>query len=248
VSLDLLELGSIAAAAFCGALIYGLTGFGAGLVAVPIATQFVPLPFALALFVITDLSNALKIGFENPRIAVRGEWVRMVPGIAAGTALGATLLVSLPRQVASLALGVFISAFALYLLAGGIGTRARLARGWSYLAGFGGGLTSTLFGAGGPPYAMYLSQRGLSKEQFRATMGLATLASISLRMVAFFVTGMLLEPKIWLYALFAVPAAFAGIWLAARVFRRISRETLMRAVALALLAIGIGLLAKAGAG
>ena len=42
-----------------------------------------------------------------------------------------------------------------------------------------------LIGAGGPPYAIYLSQRGLTKEQFRATLGLATLTSISLRAVAF---------------------------------------------------------------
>ena len=37
---------------------------------------------------------------------------------------------------------------------------------WAYLAGFAGGITSTLFGAGGPPYAIYLTHRGLTKEQF----------------------------------------------------------------------------------
>jgi len=40
---------------------------------------------------------------------------------------------------------------------------------WAWLAGLGGGITSTLFGAGGPPYVIYLSQRGLTKEQFEST-------------------------------------------------------------------------------
>src|SRR5438445_9643645 len=110
-----------------GALIFGITGFGAALVTIPLATHLVPLKFALALFVLADLSCALRIGFENPRKALRDEWVRLAPMIAVGTALGVTLLVNLPRGTAML----------------------------------------------------------------RATMGFATLTSISLRATAFLLTGLL---------------------------------------------------------
>jgi hypothetical protein len=116
---------------------------------------------------------------------------------------------------------------------------------WAWIAGFTGGVTSAIFGAGGPPYAMYLSQRGLSKEQFRATLGLATLTSISIRTLAFLVTGILLDPKVWLSAAFVVPAGLAGIWAAGHLFRRISRAILMRAVAFMLLASGASLIVKA---
>ena len=44
-----------------------------------------------------DLANAFRIGFENPKHAVRDEWTRLVPTILLGTAAGATLLVRLPR-------------------------------------------------------------------------------------------------------------------------------------------------------
>jgi len=116
---------------------------------------------------------------------------------------------------------------------------------WAYLAGFAGGIASTLFGAGGPPYAMYLSHRSLSKEQYRATMGFATLTSISLRAVAFLLTGILLDPKIWTYAVAIIPAGLAGLWAAGHLFRRISRETLLRTVALMLLASGASLILRA---
>jgi uncharacterized membrane protein YfcA len=239
------EIALLAAAGFAGAIVYGITGFGTALVTIPIATHMVSLPFALALYVLMDFSTALRVGFENPRNAVKGEWTRMVPAILAGTATGVTLLVNLPRQAATMALGIFVIAFATYSLASRPESRRRLAAGWAYPAGFAGGLTSTLFGAGGPPYAMYLSHRGLTKEQYRATMGFATLTSISMRAVAFVVTGFLLDPKVWLYALAVIPAGLAGLWAAGHLFRRISRPVLMRVVALMLLASGVSLVVRA---
>jgi len=151
VSIEPGELGALAAIAFAGSVIFGITGFGAALVTIPLATHLVPLPFALALFVLMDLANALRIGLENPARARRAEWTRQVPTIVAGTAVGATLLVSLPRQAATLALGVFIVAFAAYSLARHPDTGGPIGTGWAYLAGFAGGITSTLFGAGGRP-------------------------------------------------------------------------------------------------
>jgi len=245
MAVDPTEIAVLTAAAFAGSVIFGITGFGAALVTVPLATHFVPLPFALALFVLMDLANSFRVGFENPNNAVKAEWTRMIPTIVAGTVAGVTLLVNLPRGAATLALGVFVLAFAIYSLLRKPDLRRVVSARWAYLAGFAGGITSTIFGAGGPPYAMYLSQRGLSKEQYRATLGLATLTSISLRTIAFFATGILLDPKVWTYALAVVPAGLAGLWAAGHLFRRITREALMRVVALMLLASGASLILRA---
>jgi len=238
---DLAGLGVIA---FAGALIFGLTGFGAALVTIPLAIHLVPLPFALALFALADLVGAIRVGLENPRNAVPSEWKRLVPMILAGTALGATALVNLPRSLGMLLLGTFVLSFALYSLVRRTSARVISPR-WAWLAGFAGGITSTLFGAGGPPYVIYLSQRGLTKEQFRATLGFATLTSISLRVIAFLLTGLLLDPQVWIAAAVAVPAAFAGIAVSRRLFLRISRDTLLRVVTVMLLASGISLIVRA---
>jgi len=240
----LTETAALAVIAFLGALIFGVTGFGAALVTIPLATHLVPLKFALALFVVVDLAAALMVGLEKPKNAVRSEWTRLVPMIVAGTALGVTLLVNLPRATGMLLLGLFILWFAIFNLVRRGGGRIVSPR-WAWFAGGAGGITSTLFGAGGPPYAIYLSQRGLTKEQFRATLGLATLTSISLRLVAFVVTGLLLDAEVWRKAAFAVPACLLGIWIARRIFLRISRDVLMRAVSLLLLVSGASLIWRA---
>lgn len=239
--LDALPLAGIA---FAGALIFGITGFGSALITIPLATHLVPLKFALALFALVDLCCAAAVGFENPKKAVRSEWPRLVPMIIVGTVLGVTLLVNLPRQAGMLLLGLFVLSYSAYSLMkrepGGT-----VSRHWAWLAGLAGGISSAIFGAGGPPYVIYLSRRGLTKEQFRATLGLTVLTSISLRVVAFLVTGLLLDPSVWIAAIVALPAALLGLFLAKKVFLKISRDALMRAVALLLIASGSSLIWRA---
>jgi uncharacterized membrane protein YfcA len=244
MNLPLGEVAALAGIAFAGALIFGLTGFGSALITIPLATQLVPLKFALALFALVDLACALSVGLENPKKAVRSEWKRLVPMILVGTAIGVTLLVNLPRRTGMLLLGAFIVCYALYsLLRRQAGKPISIH--WGWLAGLAGGVTSAVFGAGGPPYVIYLSQRGLTKEQFRATLGLTTSTSISLRVVAFLITGLLLDPQVWIAAAAAVPAALLGIFVARKIFLKISRDLLMRAIAVMLLASGGALIARA---
>jgi hypothetical protein len=164
--------------------------------------------------------------------------------IVVGVILGVTTLVNLPRDAGMLALGLFVVLYALYSLT----RRASfgvVSQRFAYAAGVAGGITSTLFGAGGPPYAIYLSHRPLTKEAFRATLALTSICSIGLRVLAFLVTGLLADLKVWIAAAVAMPAAMLGLAAAVRIFRRVSRTTLTRLVALALLATGGSLLVRA---
>ena len=241
---DIWLLPLIAAIAFLGSLVYGMTGFGSALVTIPLATHFVPLPFALAVFSLVDFASALRIGLQKPKDAVKAEIMRMVPFILVGTVTGVTVLVNLPRDGAMLGLGLFVALYAVYALLSRPGTTT-VSRHWAYLAGFSGGAIGSVFGAGGPPYVIYLSHRPLSKEQFRATLTLTTVFSIGMRVAAFTVTGLVLKAEVGVAAAFAVLAAMVGLGLASWVFKRVTRETLLRVVALLLLANGISLIMRA---
>ena len=76
------------------------------------------------------------------------------------------------------------------------------------------------------------------------TVAGVTLTSISLRAIAFFATGILLDLKVWIYAMAIVPAGLAGLWAASHLFRRIPRELLMRAMALMLLVSSASLIVQ----
>jgi hypothetical protein len=236
----------IAAIAFLGSLVYGMTGFGAGLVTIPLATHFVSLPFALSVFALVDFAMALRIGLQKHEDAAKADIMRMVPFILVGTVIGVTVLVNLPRAGAMLALGLFVMLYAAYALLSRPGA-TMVSRHWAYLAGLCGGITSTLFGAGGPPYAIYLSHRPLSKEQFRATITLTTVFSIGMRVAAFAITGLLLKSEVWVAAALAALAAMVGLSLASWAFKRVTREFVLRVVAVLLLANGLSLVVR-GAG
>ena len=98
-------LAGLALITFAGSVVYGVTGFGAALITIPLATHLVPMPFALAMFGVVDLANALRVGLENPRHAMKGEVQRMAPMIVVGVVLGVTALVNLPRKAGMAALG-----------------------------------------------------------------------------------------------------------------------------------------------
>jgi uncharacterized membrane protein YfcA len=221
-----------------------MTGFGSALVTIPLATHFVPLPFALAVFSLVDFASALRIGLQKPKDAVKAEVMRMVPFILVGTVTGVTVLVNLPRDGAMLGLGLFVALYAVYALLSRPGTTT-VSRHWAYLAGFSGGAIGSVFGAGGPPYVIYLSHRPLGKEQFRATLTLTTVFSIGMRVAAFTITGLVLKAEVGVAAAFAVLAAMVGLGIASWVFKRVTRETLLRVVALLLLANGISLIMRA---
>ena len=229
--------------AFAGSFIFGITGFGSALLTIPLATHLVDLPFALAMFSLLDCTNAWRIGLADPKSAVATEWKRILPLIVVGTTIGMTLLFQLPREAAMVALGVFVTGIAISNLLQGAAVRI-IAQAWAYVAGLAGGITSTLFGAGGPPYAIYLSRRGLSKEQYRATLGICTIFSITLRVVVFIIAGLLATPKPWLWALAVLPASLLGLWIATQAFGRFSRDTLIRVIGVMLIGSGASLILR----
>src|SRR5206468_8031712 len=132
---------ALAPIAFAAGFIQGLTGFGSALVSIPLATFFVPLPFALALFAVVDFANGLRLGLENPRNAVLGDIARMVPLMIVGIVTGTTLLVNLPRNASLIALGIFVLGYALYSLSRR-GPPGAVGRNWAFVAGFCGGLSA----------------------------------------------------------------------------------------------------------
>jgi uncharacterized protein len=195
------------------------------------------------MFSLLDCTNAWRIGLADPKNAIKAEWMRILPLIVVGTTIGMTLLVKLPREAAMVALGVFVLAVAISNLVQGAAVRT-IARGWAFVAGVAGGITSTLFGAGGPPYAIYLSRRGLSKEEYRATLGICTIFSITLRVVVFTIAGMLMTVKPWLFALAVLPASLAGLWIATKAYAHFSRDTLIRVIGVMLIASGTSLILR----
>lgn len=229
-----------------GYVIFGITGFGASLITVPVLSHFWPVPLVLALATVLDLSCAMLLGLRQRRRAAIGELRWLVPFSLLGAVAGVTLLVNLPRAGMLFALGAFVLCYGIYGLAAGPPAR-RIARGWAPVAGAAGGVTGTLFGVGGPPYLIYLARRLDDKDTLRGTMATMVFFSLGIRVVVFAAAGVLLQPQLAGALVLLAPAAVAGLWLGNRFHLAASHGTLLRILHGVLLACGASLVVRAGA-
>lgn len=237
--------GAAFAVIVAGYVVFGLTGFGASLITIPVLSHFYPVPFVLALAGVLDLGSALTIGLRRRHEAAIAEIKWLVPFSIVGAVLGVTLLVSLPREATLAALGCFIVGYGLYGLSER-GPRSAVAQAWAPLAGTLGGATGTLFGMGGPPYLVYLTRRVFDKNRLRATMSVMVCFSLVTRLIVFGVAGLMLQPHLLLALAWFIPATALGLWLGSRLHLGMSNQSLLRVLYVVLLACGGALVVRAG--
>jgi len=228
---------------FFGYLVFGITGFGASPITIPVLVHVLPVQFVLPLAALLDLGSALALGAHTRKQAATRELVILVPFTLIGLAVGVTFLVTLPRDATLRALGLFVCAYALHLLLQREPTR-RLARWWAAPAGFAGGVIGALFGMGGPPYVAYIAGRLSDPTAQRATIAQMVILNVGLRVVAFALAGFLTPPALWLAVACLLPVAWTGVWVGHRVHVRIAPTTAARVVSAMLFLSGVALVLR----
>jgi uncharacterized membrane protein YfcA len=227
-----------------GYTIFGATGFGSSVISVPGLAHFFPLAFTVPLVTLTDAFAATSTAFRLRRAVAWPEFLRLAPAMLVGMAIGATLLLRLPREPALVALGTFVTAYGVYVLAG----PRKLADAPRWLAwpiGVVGGVFSALFGTGGPVYIVFLSARIGDKSVLRATSAMVVALSIGIRLVLFVATGLLLDPRLGAMLPLLLPVAVLGLWLGNRLHHALSGAGVYRLIAVLLIVNGVTLMARA---
>jgi uncharacterized protein len=242
--LSLAVLVAIPLAVMLGYAVFGATGFGSSLISVPFLAHWFPLTFVVPLITTVDLTAVINATVRQWRSAVFVEVRRLVPMLLAGNAVGAFLLIRVPRETALIALGVFIVCYGIRVLRGSREWRAISTR-WAWPFGFLGGLFSVWFGTGGPFYIVYLSARIHDKSALRATSSVVIAIAVVLRVILFIGAGLLLQPRLLALAAMLVPLMFAGYWMGNRLHHALSGQGVLRLIAILLIINGIILIARA---
>ena len=151
------------------------------------------------------------------------------------------LILTLPLTV--LALGLFVCAYALYVMLGYRAER-RLSRRWAAPAGAFGGIVGALFGMGGPPYVVYITGRIPDPAVQRATISQMVILNVGLRVVAFAVAGLLGSRALWIAVMLLLPVAWAGVWIGNRVHGSVTPATMARLIGAALFLTGAALIVR----
>lgn len=237
------DFAGMAAAVLAAYTVFGLTGFGSAVVAVPILVHFVPLTFAVPLVLLLDLVSTLTVGALNWRQVQRAELLRLVPFMLVGIAAGVKLLVNVEPRWLLLALGIFILLNAVWNLVRPVNPH-RVSALWSMPAGVAGGAFSALFGTGGPIYTTYLARR-LEGATFRPTISSIILMSGVIRLVTFGSTGLLQQPGLLGEWLWLLPVCAVGVFAGSRLHTVLPPLAVRRAMFALLALSGAAVIARA---
>ncbi len=221
----------------------GATGFGAGVVAIPLLLLALPLrvviPLVTALGMLASLGQALH---QRRHVQWSGLGRLLLPSLA-GIAAGLWLFAALDSTLLLRALGLFIIGYALWHFipwrAGGA-----LPRWLGPLAAALGGFVATVFGGmAGPFYVVHLRSLALDKTRFRATVSVALLCLAALRALGYGGLGLYDADVLWLLAA-AVPVVAAAMFTGDRWHARLDEARFGSVVAVLLAAAGAALLFK----
>ena len=223
--------------------IRGITGFGSGLISVPLLALSQPLQFAIPLVLALDFTASVVLGSTNNKKANWGEIKILLPAGMIGACIGAYALLTLPTTPVLLTLGAFTMFFGFRNIFG-LQPVGQLSRAWAIPAGLAGGGAGALFGTGGPPYIMYLTRRLLDKGEVRATFSWLFAIEGGFRLAIFLVAGLLLDSKLQIaYVLGLLPVA-AGLYIGNKVHLDITSEGMLKVVGALLVLSGLLLFLK----
>ena len=233
---------SIVAVALAAAAVTGGIGYGFSSITVPAAllvhTGRVLNP-ALVILELFINGLALLVNRRSLRVAFQ-RVLPLLPGLLPGVIAGSLALAWVDTGL--LRIVTFAILLPLILLQAA-GLRRPIANERAVALPFGIAL-GALYGAttiSGPPLALFFNNQGLSKDEFRAALGLFRLAESACTVAAYLALGIFTRPALILSASLA-PAVLLGLPLGYLALRRIAVQPFRRAcLAVDALLVGFGL-------
>lgn len=226
---------------FLSYMVKGLTGFGSGLVAIPLLAFIFPLKFIVPVLGLLSYSGTVMQSLSLKKHAQWRDIWPLIPFSLSGIIIALWLLVNINASTLTLALGVFIMLYAIYSLmpikniTGG--------RKWAAVAGSCGGFVGALFGTGGPFYVIYLNMRELDRTQFRATISMIFLIDGAFRVTGYASSGLYNAQVLWLVMLL-FPVLLIAMYAGNHLHIKINQVLFNRIINIMLLLSGAMLIFK----
>lgn len=224
---------------FLAGFVYGCTGFGFGLVAVPALALILAPARAVPLTTLVGLPLNLYLVFGARRSVKPRLLALLMGGAIVAAPVGAWTLRVVPAAPMKAVLGVLFSALGVVLLTGFV-RPLRKERLGTFAAGSAAGLLGAAAGVPGPPILLFLANQGEAKDVVRASLVAFFLLSNPLYLVSYGALG-LLDAELGVLALKTLPAALLGSGAGALLAGKIS-EGLFRRIVLGLVVVSGALL------
>lgn len=229
---------------FIAYTIKGLSGFGSGLVAIPLLAFMFPLDFIVPALAMLSYVGTIIQSYSLRKHAVWRDIWPLLPFSLLGISVAIWLLVSVDAKILTMALGVFVLMYSIYSLSSS--EQSSGGRVWAIAAGSFGGLVGALFSTGGPFYVLYLKMRGLEKSAFRATIASIFLMDGGARMVGYASTG-LFTTQVFALIIILLPVLLIAMYVGNHLHVKIDQKRFNQVLSILLMISGLMLIMKSSA-
>ncbi|OIQ51625.1 Sulfite exporter TauE/SafE [Pseudodesulfovibrio hydrargyri] len=227
----MLETLAIVAIVLAAAFLQGLTGFGFGLIALPLLGFFMGIKTSVPLMVLLAAIISIYLSLRlRKSIDLKSAFTLLAASLI-GIPLGVYILKRVPAQGLSICVGVIMVAFTSYQFLARPKPRS-FGKRLTVLAGFFSGVLGGSLGVSGPPVIVYTALQPWTKDRAKATLACFFALSNVVIIATHAASGMLTGEVLHLYAL-CLPALLAGIFLGIKAYDRLS-DNGYRQLALAL--------------
>lgn len=242
------EFWAVAAVTLAAGFVKGAVGFAMPTIMMSAFASFLPPLTALAILILPTLATNLLQAFRDglaPALATTRRYRLHIGMLAPFLLLSAAFVRGIPEAAMYLALGLPITAFALWQLSGRpVRMQLHHRRRAEAVSGIIGGLYGGISGIWGPPLIVYLLSVDTPKAEQMRVQGVVFLIGAVLLLGAHLTSGVLDRTTLPLTALMVLPA-LAGMGLGYAVHDRLDAARFRRWTQVLLVLTGLNLIRRA---
>jgi len=219
--------------------VFGLTGFGIGLMSLSLLPFFVPPTTVVPLITIYGAIFALVMAVQLRRDVMFPQLLHLLLGTVLGTPVGVWVLDTLPASLLKRGIGVvlvFVAVIEWY----GAYPQKLAGRYWGLGAGGLAGLLGGAMATPGPPVMLYAVAQGWSPRVMKAMLQAFLLVNQSVILANHWWVGLLTREVVWLTCVYVIPSAI-GVAAGIRLFDRIDQVRFRRLMFILLFVLGLAL-------
>lgn len=206
---------------FVGGFISGASGIGGAMIALPIASLFIPIQDVIALSCILNLVMDGMIAALHFRHCKVRALYPLFAGAIPGSIIGLFILKMVPGSMLQGMTGVLLLAFVLWQCKAAFSQHGQESWLKGGLAGFASGVLGSSISFDGPPVGAYGLYAGWAPRVFLGTLGVFFIIRASLTCVLQAGAG-LYTPEVLRYAAYGLPATMLGTLCAFPFAKRIN--------------------------
>lgn len=228
---------------FIAGFFQGLTSFGFALISMPFLVKIIPIKETVPIVVILSLlTNIILIANCYRHIRIKRIWILILSSVIFAP-LGTYSLIYVNPIILKMSVAILIIIFALILIIGKSFPIKNEKIGYTIAGSLSGFLNSSI-SMSGPPVALFLSNQGADKNEFRANITIYAIILNAFTIATYFYNG-LITKEITKNIVWLIPAMIVGVIVGIISLKKLNEKTFKRIALLLIIFSGLWTLINA---